>query len=71
MTSVVCIKDFISPTCKYTSGKKYLVLHDSDTSIQLIDDDNNNIAISKDLIFNKHFKYISEIRNIKLEKLGI
>ena len=69
--TVVCIRGIISPTCKCTSGKQYRLLYDSDTSIQLIDDNNNSVALSKELVFDKHFKYLSEVRDNKLETLGI
>ena len=46
----------------------------TDYSIQIIDDTDERVALNKDTIgmgFNYHFKYLSEIRNSKLNELGI
>jgi hypothetical protein len=72
--NIVCVRDYITSVCKYTAGKTYQVLHDSYTSIQIIDDDGFAVALTKETIgisFDYHFKYLSEVRNDKLESLGI
>lgn len=72
--NVVCVKDYITSVCKYTAGKTYKVVCDTDYSIQIIDDADDWVALNKDTIgmgFNYHFKYLSEIRDNKLETLGI
>ena len=72
--NIVCVKDYITSVCKYTAGKTYKVVYDTDYSIQIIDDTDERVALNKDTIgmgFNYHFKYLSEIRNSKLEELGI
>jgi len=72
--NIVCVRDYVTSVCKYTAGKTYQVLHDSYTSIQIIDDDGSVVALTKETIgmgFEYHFKYLSEVRDNKLKSLGI
>ena len=72
--NIVCVKDYITSVCSYTAGKNYKVVYDSDYIIQIIDDTDDWVALTKDTIgmgFTYHFKYLSEIRDSKLETLGI
>jgi hypothetical protein len=76
---VVCIKGFIA--YRFTKGKKYSVMNKLETKnlnktvlfvhgIRIIDDYNNVIRMDK-LMFDKHFKYLSDMREDKLKELGI
>ena len=74
--TIVCIRDFTTSFCKCKEGKTYKVLHEDSNSIQIVieDDDNMAVALNKDDIgigFDYHFKYLSEVRHNKLESLGI
>ena len=74
--NIVCIRDFTSHFCKCKEGKTYKVLHEDSNSIQIVieDDDNMAVALNKDDIgigFDYHFKYLQEVRHSKLESLGI
>lgn len=70
--NLVCIESYYAPnSCKYTAGKTYQVIKEDETTIQIIDDNGNQIAIHKGHVFYKDFKYQQEIRNDKLESLGI
>ena len=71
MNIAVCIKHLRGQTYEYTLGKQYLILHDSHMSVQLEDDHGSAVGLSKDLVFNEHFKYLSEVRDNKLKTLGI
>ena len=71
-TNIVCVRDYITSICRFTSGKTYKVIHDSYTSIQIIDDDGAGVALTKETIgmgFDYHFKYLSELRDNKLRSL--
>lgn len=72
--NIVCIRDYIAPACRYTAGKTYQVIDDNQHSIQIVDDDGYQVALTKEHIglgFDYHFKYLSEVRHSKLESLGI
>lgn len=69
---VVCIKEgvFIG-FAFFTKGNKYSVMDDSEQSIQIIDDYGNGIAMGRKILFDKHFKYLSDMRADKLKEIGI
>ena len=77
---VVCIKGGLI-AYRFTKGKKYSVMNKLETKnlnktvlfvhgIRIIDDYNNVIRMDK-LMFDKHFKYLSDMREDKLKELGI
>ena len=80
---VVCIKGGLI-AYRFTKGKKYSVMNKLETKnlntpnetvlfvhgIRIIDDYNNVIRMDK-LMFDKHFKYLSDTREDKLKELGI
>ena len=77
LETVVCIKEgvFLANvpiyiTCRFTKGNKYSVMDDSEQSIQIIDDHDKGIAMQRSL-FDKHFKYLSDMRDDKLKEIGI
>jgi hypothetical protein len=70
LETVVCIKEgFIA--YRFTKGNKYSVMDDSEQSIQIIDDYGTGIAMHRKLLFDKHFKYLSDMREDKLKEIGI
>ncbi len=68
---VVCIKEGVFIAYQFTKGNKYSVMDDSEQSIQIIDDYGNGIAMGRKILFDKHFKYLSDMRADKLKEIGI
>jgi len=77
LEKVVCIKEgaFLANVPiyiagRFTKGNKYSVMDDNEQSIQIIDDYDKGIAMQRSL-FDKHFKYLSDMRDDKLKEIGI
>ena len=70
LETVVCIKTGIETFMRFTKDKKYSVMDDSEQSIQIIDDYDIGVAMQRSL-FDAHFKYLSDMREEKLNELGI
>ncbi len=78
LETVVCIKTGIidytrvrsDNPYRFTKGKKYSLMDDSEQSIQIIDDYDIGVAMQRSL-FDVHFKYLSDMRDDKLKELGI
>lgn len=74
LETVFCIKtgfiDYATAMPRFTKDKKYSVMHDSEQSIQIIDDYGKGIVMDRSL-FDAHFKYLSDMRDDKLKEIGI
>lgn len=78
LETVVCIKmvrkssfiDYNTVVYRFTKDHKYSSTDNSEQSIRIIDDYGKGITMDRSL-FDKHFKYLSDIREEKLKNIGI
>jgi len=78
LETVVCIKtvrkssfiDYNTVVYRFTKDQKYSSTDNSDQRIRIIDDYGKGITMDRSL-FDKHFKYLSDIREEKLKNIGI